>query len=102
MAKTLKDAIGEIVDARMRSGLGPMVRAVVTEVLQAELGLQTKRGPGRPPKSASLAGATNGGAAPARRGRRSKYTPEQKRLRAAAYQRQYRLKQKAAKAKAKS
>jgi hypothetical protein len=100
MAKTLKDAVAEIIEQRMRAGIVPIVRAVVGEVLKQEFGLEgaARRPRGRPPKSARAAGVA---AAPkARPGRRSKLTVEQKRARAAAYQRQYRRKQKAAKAKA--
>jgi hypothetical protein len=100
MAKTLRDAVADIVDARLRSGLGPLVRQVVMEVLGEQLGINgstPRRGPGRPPKSPSIEGLI---AAPAAgRGRRGKLTLEQKRRRAAEYQRQYRLRKKAEAAK---
>jgi hypothetical protein len=117
----LRDAIREIVvevmDARIATLIRPLLDAI--RAINFELNVSPapapsfpRRGPGRPRKDATAAmpaatnganGATNGTqsvsgplvAGVRRCGRRSKLTGEQKRARAAAYQKQYRDRKKA-------
>jgi hypothetical protein len=100
--ETLKDAIRRLIAEELHSEMESMIREIVRRVLHEELeiGAPVKRGPGRPRKY-PLSEGLSVSAAPRRGGRKRKYTAEQRRERAAAYQRKYRLRKKAEAAKAK-
>jgi hypothetical protein len=95
VARTLREAVEQIVVDRLRSEVTPLVRSVVSEILAQELGIELRRRPGRPPKAAATVSGEIARTRRRRGGRRRQFTDEQRRQRAADYQRQYRLRKKA-------